>query len=304
MSGVIEKTGKRLLFLSSVIATSVVLFIAVMIFVGSIPALSKFGFKLLGTKWNPNLGQYGLLPFLISSIYVVIISLIIAVPIGVLSALFVVEFSPKKVRELLEALFQVNFSIPSIIYGFWGLIFIIPILRDKVQPFLIKYLGFIPIFSGKPRGFGVLAAGIILAIMIIPLIAAISIEVMKLVPEELKLSAYALGASKSEVAFRVTLKVAFPGIGAAILLSLGRAIGETMAVLWVTGNVAMIPKSLLDPCYVLTSVLVNEFGASVGDPYHTSALFCIAFALLLISTLFVACSKFIIWRIEKRWGRK
>ena len=304
MDRVMEKVGKKLLTLSAIIATSIILFIAIMILIGTAPALRKFGFSLLGTVWNPNLGRYGLLPFIISSLYVVVISLIIAVPIGVLSALFVVEFCSKRIREFLEALFQVNFSIPSIVYGFWALVFIVPILREKIQPALINYLGFIPLFSGEPRGFGVLAAGIILAIMITPLIAAISIEVMKLVPEELKLSAYALGASKSEVAFRVTLRVAFPGIGAAILLSLGRAIGETMAVLWVTGNVAIIPKSLFDPCYVLTSVLVNEFGASVGDPYHSSALFSIAFILLLMSIGFVSLSKFIIKRIERKWGRR
>jgi len=304
MKNIKEIIGKKMLLLSCCIASSVIIFIAIMISIGAAPIFLRNGLKIFLDIWNPNEGKYGMSPFIVSSILVVLIALIIAVPLGVFSALFVVEFSPKKMRELLEALFQVNFSIPSIIYGLWALLFIVPILREIVQPFLKTYLGFVPIFSGEPRGFGVMAAGIILAIMIIPLIAAISIEVMKLVPEELKMSAFALGASRSEVAFKVTLKVAFPGVAAATLLSIGRAIGETMAVLWVTGNVAIIPKSLFDPCYLMTSVLVNEFGASVRDPYHTSALFAVAFMLLVISILFVSVSRYIIYSIEKKWGKR
>lgn len=299
-----EVIGKKMLFISCCVSASVIILIAVMISIEAVPIFLREGLKVFLDVWDPNKGKYGMAPFILGSIYVVIIALIMAVPIGVLSALFVVEFASKKVREFLEALFQVNFSIPSIIYGLWALLFIVPILRGTVQPFLKTYFGFIPLFRGEPRGFGIMAAGTILAIMIVPLIAAISIEVMKLVPEELKMSAYALGASRSEVAFRVTLKVAFPGVAAAVLLSIGRAIGETMAVLWVTGNVAIIPKSLFDPCYLMTSVLVNEFGASVRDPYHISALFAVAFMLLITSIIFVAVSRYMIYSIEKKWGRR
>ncbi len=305
MRRVSERIGVHVLRVACILASSVIVFIAIAIIVGALPILTSRGLELFSRTWDPNSGKYGILPFIAGSLFVVGVALMIAIPIGVLSALFVVEYSPRKIREFLESLFQVNFSIPSVIYGFWALVFIVPLLRESIQPFLSSTLGFIPLFSGKPRGFGVMAAGLVLAIMITPLIVAISIEVMKLVPEELKLSAYAIGASKTEVAFKITLRVAFPGIAAAILLSLGRAIGETMAVLWVTGNVAIIPKSLFDPCYVLTSVLVNEFGASVGDPYHTSALFAVALILLLISVVFVAISKMIILHMERKFrGRK
>lgn len=299
-----EVIGKKVLFLSCCISASVIIFITIMISIKATPIFLREGLKVFLDVWDPNKGKYGMTPFILGSIFVIIIALIMAVPIGVLSALFIVEFVPKKVKEFFEALFQVNFSVPSIIYGLWALLFIVPILRDIVQPFLKTYFGFIPLFSGEPRGFGVMAAGTILAIMIIPLITAISVGVMKLVPEELKMSAYALGASRSEVAFKVTLRVAFPGVAAAVLLSIGRAIGETMAVLWVTGNVAIIPRSLFDPCYLMTSVLVNEFGAAVRDPYHTSALFAVAFMLLVTSIIFVATSRYIIYSIEKKWGRR
>jgi len=250
----------------------------------SAPAWRSLGFLrfLVSSEWDPVQERYGALPFVYGTLVTSAIAIVVALPVGVGLALFLSEMGPKRLRPPVAFAIEVLAAIPSVIYGLWGLFVLVPWLRSSVQPFLQQTLGFLPIFKGPPIGLGYMAAGVILALMILPTIASVTIEVLKTVPPALKEGALALGATRWESIRISVLPYARPGIIGASLLGLGRALGETMAVTMVIGNSPEIHASLFAPGYSLPAVIANEFAEATGD-VHVGALAALGLVLFGIT---------------------
>jgi len=255
----------------------------------------KFFFR---SEWDPVNDQYGALPFVYGTLVSSALALLIAVPLAVGVAVYITEMSPRWLRGALAFTTELLAAIPSVIYGFWGVYFLIPFLRFYVEPFLAKYLGWTGLFGGPQLGMGMLAAGIILAIMIIPIITSITREVMSAVPTQQREGVLALGATRWEMIRVGVLRNARTGIMGAIILGLGRALGETMAVTMLIGNRPDIAKSLFAPGYSLASVIANEFSEAADDLYR-SALVEIGLALFLITLVVNIVAQLMLWSITR-----
>jgi phosphate transport system permease protein len=270
--------------------------------------LSKFGFGFLFVdEWDPVKEEFGALVPIYGTLVSSAIAMIIGIPVSFGIALFLTELSPNWLKRPLGTAIEMLAAIPSIIYGMWGLFVFAPLFADYVQPALIKTFGALPIFGmlfkGPAMGIGMLTAGIILAIMVIPFITAIMRDVFELVPPMLKESAYGLGATTWEVAWKIVLPYTKIGVVGGIMLGLGRALGETMAVTFVIGNAHRLSTSLLAPGNSIASSLANEFTEAVGD-LHSSALIELGLILFLITTIVLALSKLLLQQLAKQEGRK
>jgi phosphate transport system permease protein len=255
------------------------------LFRGSHLALQKFGWHFLtSSEWDPVNDVYGALPFIFGTVVSAAIALIIAVPISIATAVYLTELAPIRIRQPLIMFIELLAAVPSVILGLWGIFVMVPFLRDHFFPLLQKYLGFLPFFKGPIYGVSMLAGGIIVAIMIIPIITSVSREILRSVPGLQREAAYALGATRWEVTRIAVLSYAKKGLFGAVILGLGRALGETMAVTMVIGNTPQIVKSLFAPGYTLASVIANEFNEATGDLYP-SALFEIGLVLLGVTVL-------------------
>jgi len=250
---------------------------------GSSLAIKKFGFHFLATStWDPVAEQFGALPFIYGTLVSSAIALIIAVPLGIATAAFLTELAPLWIRQPLVSLIEMLAAIPSVILGLWGIFVMVPWLRDYPFPFLKRYLGWIPLFTGSIYGPCMLAGGIIIAIMILPIITSVSREILRSVPNLQREAAYALGATRWEATRIAVLSYAKKGLYGAVILGLGRALGETLAVTMVIGNTPQIAASLFKPGYTLASVLANEFTEATTDIY-LQALFEIGLVLFGIT---------------------
>lgn len=262
-------------------------------------SMSKFGFKfLIKTIWDPVDEDFGALPFVYGTVVSSLVALVIAVPLSLGTALFLTEICPRRLRPILSLLVELLAAIPSVIYGLWGIFVLAPFLRAYVEPFLGKYMGWTGLFTGPKYGIGMLAAGMILAIMILPIISSITREVIMAVPRQQREAALALGATKWEMLRMAVLRNARAGIMGAVILGLGRAFGETMAVTMVIGNRPEIAKSLFAPGYTLASVVANEFTEAVG-PVHLSALMEGALILFAITLVVNALAMLLVWSITR-----
>jgi phosphate transport system permease protein len=258
-----------------------------------------FGFKFFaGSDWNPVSEQFGALPFIYGTLVSSLLALIIAVPLAVGVAVFTTEMCPAALRGSLSFFVELLAAIPSVIYGLWAMFVLVPLLSAYVQPFLAKTLGWTGLFVGPPYGIGMLAAGIILAIMIVPIISSITKEVLMVVPQHQREGVLALGATRWEMIRVGVLRNARAGILGGIILGLGRALGETMAVTMVIGNRAEIAKSLFAPGYTMASVLANEFSEATGDVY-LSALIEIGLALFLVTIIVNALAQVLVWSVTR-----
>src|SRR5271156_1521331 len=267
--------------------------------VGSQLSWHAFGFKFFGqSDWNPVEDQYGALPFIYGTIVSSLLSLIIAVPLSLGVAVFITEMCPLGLRGILSFTPELLAAIPSVVYGLWAIFIPVPILRVYVQPFLAKTLGWTGLFNGPPYGIGMVAAGVILAIMVIPIISSITREVLTVVPQHQREAVLALGATRWEMIRMGVLRNARAGIVGAIILGLGRALGETMAVTMVIGNRPQIAKSLFAPGYTMASVLANEFTEATGDLY-LSALIEIGLALFFVTIVVNALARFMVWSVTR-----
>jgi phosphate transport system permease protein len=255
------------------------------LFRGSHLALQKFGWHfLVSSEWDPVNDVYGALPFIFGTVVSSAIALLIAVPISIATAVYLTELAPIRIRQPLIVFIELLAAVPSVILGLWGIFVMVPFLRDHFFPLLQKYLGFLPFFKGPIYGVSMMAGGIIVAIMIIPIITSVSREILRSVPGLQREAAYALGATRWEVTRIAVLSYAKKGLFGAVILGLGRALGETMAVTMVIGNTPQIVKSLFAPGYTLASVIANEFNEATGDLYP-SALFEIGLVLLGVTVL-------------------
>ena len=273
---------------------------------GSIPALKTFGFGfLISSSWNPVTDHYGALPAIYGTILTSFIAMLIAVPVGLMIAFFLTELCPQWARRPIGIAIELLAGIPSIIYGIWGLFMFAPFLQETLQPFLIHTLGNVPgigsLFAGPPYGIGMLTAGLILAIMVLPFVTSISRDVFEAVPPVLKEAAYGLGCTTWEVMRNVVLPYARVGVIGGVMLGLGRALGETMAVTFVIGNAHRISASLLAPGTTISATIANEFTEAVGDLY-TSALISLGLILFVITFIVLAVARYMLMRIERRIG--
>jgi phosphate transport system permease protein len=244
------------------------------------PAVQTLGLGnfLSSQEWDPIAESFGALPFIYGTLVTSAIAIAVALPVSLWLAIFLSEMAPKGLRPVVTFCIETLASIPSVVYGLWALFVMVPWLRSTVEPFLIRMLGFLPLFKGPPLGLGYLAAGLVLAVMILPTIASVCTEVLRTAPVSLKEGALALGATRWEAISTVILPYSRAGILGATLLGLGRALGETMAVTMVIGNQPEIHTSLLAPGYSLPSVIANEFAEATGD-MHTGALAALALVL-------------------------
>ena len=261
---------------------------------GAQPAISAFGFRFLtGTEWDPVAEKFGALPYLYGTLVSSAIALVLAVPLGLGTAVFLAELAPPRLGEVVAFLVELLASIPSIVYGIWGLFVLAPWLRGAIEPWLSAHLGFLPLFRGFPFGIGMLNAGIVLAIMVSPTIVSLAREILLSMPRSLREAALALGATRAE-AIAVTLDAARPGLLGAAILALGRALGETMAVTMVIGNSNRISASLLAPGATLASVIANEFTEATGRLY-LSALVEIALVLFALTVVVNALARVLVY---------
>ncbi len=258
-------------------------------------AISKFGFGFFaGSNWDPVSGEFGAFPFIYGTLVSSLIALIIAVPLGIGVAVFINEMCPRSLRGLLSFTVELLAAIPSVIYGLWSIFVLVPFLRVHIDPFLKKYFGWTSLFTGPIYGIGMLAAGVILAIMVVPFISSITREVMLTVPQHQREGVLALGATQWEMIRTGILRNARAGIIGGIILGLGRALGETMAVTMVIGNRPEIAKSLFAPGYTMASMIANEFTEATGRLY-LSAIIEIGLALFLLTLVVNALARLLVW---------
>jgi phosphate transport system permease protein len=258
-----------------------------------------FGWKFFfRSEWDPVNDQFGALPFVYGTLVSSALALLIAVPLAIGVAVYITEMSPRWLRGALAFTTELLAAIPSVIYGLWAIFVLVPLLRQYVQPFLARYFGWTGLFGGPPYGIGMLAAGIILAIMVVPIISSITREVMTAVPQQQREAVLALGATRWEMIRTGVLRNARAGIAGGVILGLGRALGETMAVTMVIGNRPEIAKSLFAPGYTMASVIANEFSEATGDVY-LSALVEVGLALFIVTIIVNILAQFLVWTVTR-----
>lgn len=281
--------------------------VMVALFEGAAPALREFGFGFITSQsWNPVTEKFGALAPIYGTIVTSLIAMLIAVPVGLGIAIFLTELCPMSLRRPIGIAIELLAGIPSIIYGIWGLFVFAPFLQTTVQPFLINLFGPIPVlnavFAGPPYGIGMLTAGLILAIMVLPFITSIARDVFSTVPPVLKEAAYGLGCTRWEVVKNVVLPFTRVGVIGGVMLGLGRALGETMAVTFVIGNAHKISASILAPGTTISATIANEFTEAVGDIY-TSSLIALGLLLFLITFVVLAIARYMLMRLELKGGK-
>jgi phosphate transport system permease protein len=280
--------------------------VIVSLIVGSIPALRAFGLEFpFSQSWNPVTEKFGALAPIYGTLITSIIAMLIAVPVGLMVAFFLTELCPMWLRRPIGIAIELLAGIPSIIYGIWGLFVFAPFMQDYVQPLLIGLFGNVPVlsslFAGPPYGIGVLTSGLILAIMVLPFITSISRDVFEAVPPVLKEAAYGIGCTTWEVFRKVVLPYTRVGVIGGVMLGLGRALGETMAVTFVIGNAHKVSASILAPGTTISATIANEFTEAVGDLY-TSSLIALGLILFVITFIVLTIARLLLARIEKRIG--
>ena len=260
-------------------------------------ALHAFGWRfLVSSTWDPVAGRFGALPFIYGTLVSSTLAVLIAVPLSLGAAIFLAELAPFWVRPPVAFLIEMLAAVPSVVYGLWGIFVLVPWLRDWVQPALGRSLGFLPLFQGPPYGIGMLAAGLILSIMIVPYITSVSREILLAVPDSQREAALGLGATRWETTRMAVLRYGRSGLLGAVLLGLGRALGETMAVTMVIGNRPEVALSLFAPGYTMASVLANEFTEATSDLY-VSALVEIGLLLLVVTITVNGLARLLVWSV-------
>lgn len=276
----------------TILSISTVILIGLGLFYKSLPILNSTSLYnlLFSSEWKPFKEAFGFYPFIVGTLWVTAIAIIIALPLSMLTAIYLSEYAHIRVRKLVLPLIELLSGIPPVLYGVWGVLVIVPLIQDRIAPHFVEFT----------TGYSVLAGGIVLAIMIFPLIISIVIEVFDNVPQDLRNASLSLGATQWQTTKKVVLRKSFDGIVAAVVLAISRAFGETIAVLMVCGNLAQVPHSLFDSAYPLPALIANNYGEMMSIPMYDSALMFAALLLFVIIFLFNALSRIILYRIEKR----
>ncbi|MGB9907357.1 MAG: phosphate ABC transporter permease subunit PstC [Candidatus Saccharicenans sp.] len=272
------------------LALAVTIFLALLLKASPLLSFKSLPTLLFSSAWQPSRGHFGLWPFILGTIWVTITAFGLAVPVSVLTAVYLSEYAPSHLKKMFQPILDLLAGLPSVIYGLWGFLVVVPVVS--------RYLA--PLVGHQSSGYSILAAGLVLAVMILPTIISVSVEVLSSVPLALREAALSLGATRFEVTRYVVLKKAFPGILAACVLGLSRAFGETIAVLMVVGNVPVIPRSLFSPAYPLPALLANNYGEMMSIPGYESALNLAALLLLIIVVGFSILARWYLVRISRR----
>ncbi len=301
-----KKLGDNIFLGISILCAGLMLFIMlgtfIQLYLNSRLSIAKFGIKFFySLSWNPVTQEFGALSSLYGTLVSTIIAMFIAVPLSLVIALFLVELAPPYISKPVGCAIELLAAIPSIIYGMWGLFVFAPFMSKHIQPMLSKTFGFLPLFQGPPMGIGMLSAGIILSLMILPFISSVMRDVFKMTPSVIKESAYGLGALTWEVTSRVIVRYGIKGLIGASFLGLGRAIGETMAVTFVIGNNHKISASLFSASNSIASTLANEFAEAI-EPMHVSSLMELGLILFLITFIIQAISICWLKKMQKSMG--
>jgi phosphate transport system permease protein len=279
-----------------------VLLIALALFLRAWPILAATPLKelLFSTTWHPLKGAFGFFPFLMGTLWVTTVAMAIAVPPSLLTAIYLAEYAPPRTRALFKPFIDLLAGIPSVVYGVWGMLTVVPFVERAVAPTLNRRLGFIPLFrADNPTGYGILAGGLVLAVMVFPIVISVAEEVIRAVPQGLREASLALGATRWQTVKHVVLRRALPGVMAAVVLGFSRAFGETMAVLMVVGNVAQVPHSIFDAAYPLTALIANNYGEMMSIPLYDAALLGAALILLLVVLIFNVASRLVLVRLVR-----
>lgn len=287
-----DKILSKLMLFFTLASLSLVLLIGVGLYYRSLPLLaqSSWGTLLFSSVWEPMKGLFGFFPFIMGTLWVTLIAIVIALPLCLLTAIYLMEYASYNTRRIINPLVNLLSGIPPVIFGVWGILFIVPLVQNYLAPHFVSF----------STGYSVLTGGIVLAVMIFPLIVSIISEVFNTIPGELKDASLSLGATKWETVRKVVLRKALPGIIAATVLAISRAFGETIAVLMVCGNVPVVPKSVFDAGYPLPALIANNYGEMLSIPLYDSALLYAAFLLFLIILIFNLISRIILNRLERR----
>ncbi|MFV8326212.1 phosphate ABC transporter permease subunit PstC [Flavobacterium sp. ZS1P14] len=282
----------KLFFILTILSISTVVLLGLGLYYKSIPLLnsSSLGHLLFSSEWKPFKEAFGFYPFIMGTLWVTAIAIVIALPLSLLTAIYLSEYAPIRIRKVVLPLIELLSGIPPVLYGVWGVLVIVPLIQDHLAPHFVEFT----------TGYSILAGGIVLAIMIFPLIISILIEVFDNVPQELRDASLAVGATQWQTIKKVLLRKSVDGIVAATVLAISRAFGETIAVLMVCGNLAQVPKSIFDSGYPLPALIANNYGEMMSIPMYDSALMFAALLLFVIILLFNTISRIILFRIDKR----
>ena len=288
-----DKAARWVMLILTVLSLLLLIAIGIGLFFKSRLILSEHSLweLLSGSAWKPLSGEFGFLPFIVGTLFVTALSIAIALPISLLSAIFLTEYASSWVKRIVFPIFDILAGIPSVVYGVWGTLIIVPWIADKLGPRFVDYTS----------GYTVLASGIVLGIMILPILVSLLIEIFTIVPQDYREASASLGATKWQTCTKVILRKAMPGIVAAVVLSISKAFGETIAVLMVCGNYAAIPRSLFDPCYPFPALIANNYGEMLSLPLYESALMFAAFILFFIILVFNIISRWILRNIERSY---
>ncbi|HUV35993.1 MAG TPA: phosphate ABC transporter permease subunit PstC [Patescibacteria group bacterium] len=255
----------------------------------SVLSLKPLSELLFSSEWHPLRGEFGLLPFIMGTLWVTAVAAAVAIPLCLLASIYLSEYAHRRLRALAAPLIDLLAGIPSVVYGVWAVLILVPLIKNHIAPF----------FGVSSSGYSVLAGGVVLAVMIFPIIIHVTIEVLRSVPQEMREVSLALGATCWQTIRLVVLRKAMPGVLAAIVLGLSRAFGETMAVLMVVGNVAMIPSSVFDPAYPLPALIANKYGEMLSVPLYDSALLLAALVLMLAVLAVNVAARVFLVRVER-----
>lgn len=287
-----DRTAKGLMLTMTVVAILTVVAIAIGLYLKSRPVLESQSLSslLFGSQWRPLKGQFGFLPFLMGTVWVTLLAIAFALPISLFTAIYITEYARPMVKRFVFPVLDILAALPSVVYGVWGILVVVPWISNHVAPHYVDF----------STGYTVLAAGIVLGIMVLPLLVSLFIEVFSSVPAELREASLSLGATRWQTALRVVLRRSLSGILASSVLAVSRAMGETIAVLMVCGCVVGLPHGLLDACYPIPALIANNYGEMLSIPLYESALMFAALILFVVVLIFNLLSRIVLYRIEKQ----
>ncbi len=298
-----DNAARRAFFIFTLLPVLLILFVTGALFVRAWPIISEYGLSdlIFGEVWKPNNGQFGFWPFILGTFWVTAVGVILSVPACLLASIYLAEYAHAHTRSFAKPILDLLAAIPPVVYGVWGLLAIVPFVDDVLAPLSDRWLGSISIFSvNQPTGFNILSAGIVLAVMIAPLIISVMYEILSTVPNDLRHASLAVGATQWQTIRNIVLPQVGPGILAAVVLGASRALGETIAVLMVVGNIPQIPTSIFDSAYPLPALIANNYGEMMSIPLYDAALLSAALVLLVVILIFNIISLIVLRRMLRK----
>ena len=298
-----DNAARRAFFIFSLLPVLLILFVTAALFFRSWPIISEYGFSdlIFGEVWKPNNGQFGFWPFILGTFWVTAVGVILSVPACLLASIYLAEYAHNRTRSIAKPVLDLLAAIPPVVYGVWGLLAIVPFVDDVLAPLSNRWLGSVSILSvNQPTGFNILSAGIVLAVMIAPLVISVMYEIFSTVPNDLRHASLAVGATQWQTIRNIVLPQVGPGILAAVVLGASRALGETIAVLMVVGNIPQIPTSIFDSAYPLPALIANNYGEMMSIPLYDAALLSAALVLLVVILIFNVLSLIVLRRMLRK----